>query len=220
LAGRLLEACLEEVPDHTEALWCLAAVRSVVGDRAGLAAQAPHMDRPAVQSPAFHFLGAVCHLAAGDYARVLELGQRAAAEDTLAVESQYVMAWAHLHLGNPAGARLALQKVAAVDKSPSAVYARALLGQLGYARGAYDDAIKWWTGLSEVRRAEWGLDDPLRHAVLLGGLVAYENGRFEQAADRFREAGKLGLRDRRLGPLLTLALVKAGQRLLYEQVAP
>ena len=47
--------------------------------------------------------------------------------------------------------------------------------------------------------------------------MAYEEGRFEQAAERFREAGKLGLRDRRLGPLLTLALVRAGQRLLYEQ---
>ena len=40
---------------------------------------------------------------------------------------------------------------------------------------------------------------------------------YEQAADRFREAGKLGLRDKRLGPLLTLALVKAGQRLLFEK---
>ena len=39
------------------------------------------------------------------------------------------------------------------------------------------------------------------------------------SADRFREAGKLGLRERRLGSLLTLALVKAGQRLLYDNEA-
>jgi hypothetical protein len=56
--------------------------------------------------------------------------------------------------------------------------------------------------------------------VLLSGLLACKDGRFEQAAERFREAGKLGLRDRRLGPLLTLALVRAGQRLLYEHAPP
>ena len=39
-------------------------------------------------------------------------------------------------------------------------------------------------------------------------------GRYEPAAEWFREAGKLGLRDRRLGPLLSLALFKAGQQLL------
>jgi hypothetical protein len=52
--------------------------------------------------------------------------------------------------------------------------------------------------------------------VFLGGLAALDSGRYEQAAERFREAGKLGLRERRLGGLITLALVKAGQKLLYE----
>ena len=61
----------------------------------------------------------------------------------------------------------------------------------------------------------WSLDDPLRQTVLLAGLKALKEERFEQAADRFREAGKFGLRDRRLGGLITLAVVKAGQRLLY-----
>jgi tetratricopeptide (TPR) repeat protein len=211
----LLEACLRDDPDHVEALWCLAAVRSVRGDRAGLAAQAPSMNRPAVRDARFHYLGAVCHLAAKDYGAVLELSQRAAADESLAVESQFLMAWAYLHQDNHAAAQQALQKVAAVEKSPSAVYARALLGRLSYLRGAYDDAIKWWNSVEPRQRAEWQFDDPLRQTVLLSGLLAYENGRFEQAADRFREAGKLGLRDRRLGPLMTLALVRAGQRLLY-----
>ena len=102
-----------------------------------------------------------------------------------------------------------------MDKSPSAVYARALLGHLGFARGAYDDAIKWWNQVEARRRAEWQLEDPLRQTVLLSGMLAFHKERYEQAADRFREAGRLGLRDRRLGSLLTLALVKAGQRLLF-----
>jgi len=213
----LLETCLREDPKHTDALWCLAAVRSVLGDHEGLARQAPEMNRPSVQDARFHYLGAVCHLAAKQFYTVVELSQRAASDESLAVESRFLMAWAYLHQDNLSAAQQALQKVAAVDKSPSAVYARALLGRLQLGRDAYDDAITWWSSVDAQRRREWQIDEPLRQTVLLSGLLAYEDGRFEQAADRFREAGKLGLRDRRLGPLLTLALVRAGQRLLYEE---
>jgi tetratricopeptide (TPR) repeat protein len=212
----LLESCLRDDPNHTEALWCLAAVRSMLGDREGLARQATVMDRPAVRDARFHFLGAICHLAAKRFDAVLELCRRAATDEALAVESQFLMAWAYLHQENPAAAQQALQKVASVEKSPSSVYARALLGRLSYGRGDYDEAIHWWSSVDPARRSEWQIDEPLRQTVLLSGLTDYEDGRFEQAADRFREAGKLGLRDRRLGPLLTLALVCAGQRLLYE----
>jgi tetratricopeptide (TPR) repeat protein len=212
---RLLETCLREDPDHVEALWCLAAVRLLEGDREELEAQAPLMNRPAVADARFHFLAAVCHLAARDYGRVLELSERAASEPSLFTECQYLAALAYLHLDNPAAAREALQKVAAADKGPSAAHARALLGRLDFARGAYDEAIAWWNAVEPRRRGLWQLDEPLRQTVLLAGLIAYEEKRYELAADRFREAGKLGLRDRRLGPLITLALVKAGQRLLY-----
>jgi tetratricopeptide (TPR) repeat protein len=126
------------------------------------------------------------------------------------------MAWAHLHLNDPSAAGQALHKVVSV-KSPSADHARALLGKLSFARGDYDDAIKWWNAVDAARRAEWNFDEPLRQTVYLAGLTALEKQKYEQAADRFREAGKLGLRDRRLGGLLTLALIKAGQRLLFEQ---
>src|SRR5262249_15060918 len=114
-------------------------------------------------------------------------------------------------------AQQALQKVAAAEKTPSAVYARALLGRLRLDRGEYDEAVKWWGSVDPHRRKEWQLDEPFRPTGFLSGLLSYEEGRFEQAADRFREAGKLGLRDRRLGPLLTLALIRAGQRLLFVQ---
>jgi tetratricopeptide (TPR) repeat protein len=213
----LLEECLKDDPSHTDALWCVAAVRSVLGQREQLAAQAPRMNRPEVGDARFHYLGAVCHLAARDYAGVLELSQRAATDEALTADCHYLMAWAHLHLQNPAEATQALHKVAATEKGPAAVYARALLGRLSFARDAYDDAIKWWNQVDARRRSDWHLDDPLRQTVLLSGLLAFEKERYEQAADRFKEAGRLGLRDKRLGSLLTLALVKAGQRLLYEQ---
>jgi tetratricopeptide (TPR) repeat protein len=215
---RLLQECLREEPDHVEALWCLAAVRSVLGDREALASQAVVMDRPSVCDGRFHFFGAVCNLAAGQYRQVIDLGVRAATTDrSLEVESRFVMAWAHLHLGEMEAARESFRRVAAEDKSPSAGCARAVLGQLSFQRGASDEAIEWWSGIDRAARAHWGLEEPLRQTVLLAGLQALDEEHFEQAADRFREAGKLGLRDRRLGGIITLAVVKAGQRLLYQQ---
>ncbi len=213
----LLQECLREDPAHVEALWCLAAVRSCVGDHEGLAQQAALMDRASVSDARFHFMGAVCSLAAKDYNRVVELGQRAAKDDGLAVESHYLMAWAHLHLDNQTAASQSLLKVAAT-KSQSADYARALLGKLSFARGAYDDAIKLWNQVDAKRRAEWTFDETLRQTTFLAGLLAYEAGRFEQSAERFKEAGKLGLREKCLGSLMMLALVRAGQRLLFEDV--
>ena len=165
----------------------------------------------------FHYLGAVCCLRR-DYAKAVELSQRAAAGDaSLTGESHYVMAWAQLHQNNGDAARQSFLKAAAADKSPSAPYARALLGRQAFDRSAFDEAVRWWKEVEPGRRAEWKLDDPLRQTVLLAGLMAYEKGKFELAAERIREAGRLGLRDRRLGSMLTLALVKAGQRLLFDK---
>src|SRR5262249_6408622 len=153
---RLLEECLREQPDHVEALWCLAAVRSVRGDRAALAAQAPLMDRPAVEDARFHFLGAVCHLAARDYRRVVEMAERAAKHACLEDESRLVMAWARLRMGETEAAVGLLRKVAEKSGSPSAMYARALLGQLSLQRGAYEDAVAAWSALEPAWRARWG----------------------------------------------------------------
>ena len=216
-AAKLLQECLRHDPNHIDALWCLAAVRSASADRQGLASQAAVMDRPAVKDARFHYLGAVCCLAARNYPKAVELSQRAAAGDpALTAESHYVMAWAQLHLKNDDAARQSLMKAAAADKSPSASYARALLGRQAFDRSNFDEAVRWWREVDPNRRAEWKLDEPLRQTVLLAGLMAYEKGKFELAAERIREAGRLGLRDRRLGSMLTLALVKAGQRLLFD----
>ncbi len=92
-----------------------------------------------------------------------------------------------------------------------------MLGRQAFDRSAYDEAARWWNQIDPQRRAEWQLDEPLRQTVLLAGLAAFEKGRYEQAAERIREASRLGLRDRRLSSLLTLALVKAGQRLLFDE---
>jgi tetratricopeptide (TPR) repeat protein len=214
-ARRLLLECLREQPDHTDALWTLAALRAVTGDTAALASQAPSMNRPEVKDARFHYLAAVCHLAARDYARAAEAAGRAAADPELAVEGQFVLAWAHLLQHDEASAAAPLEAVADVA-GPSTEHARALLGRINFRRDAYAEAIRWWTALDAGKRTEWKCDEPLRQTVLLAGLEAFNKGRYEEAAERFREAGKLGLRDRRLGPLIGLSLFKAGKRQLYQ----
>ena len=52
-------------------------------------------------------------------------------------------------------------------------------------------------------------------AVFLSALEAFQAGAYARAAERLREAGRSGLRDRRVGPLLGLCLVKAGQQALF-----
>jgi Flp pilus assembly protein TadD len=215
LARRWLEECLKEDAGHEGALRLLAVVRSVTGDRPGLAAQAALMHGRGNGDALFHYLAACCYLAVGDYPQVLEAAGRAAAADpALTAESAYLAGWAHWHLHNPEAAVTALETVAQTPHSPSVDHARALLGRIGFVRGRYEDAIRWWHALDAPRRAEWKLDEPLRGTVFVSALLALEGGQYEQAAARFREAGRVGCRDRRLGTLLILALVKEGQRLL------
>jgi tetratricopeptide (TPR) repeat protein len=216
----LLHECLREDPNRLRALSCLAMVRAVTGDEAGLARQAAVMHRPDVKDPRFHFLAAVCHLAARHYPPVAEAATRAAADDaSLAVESAYLMGWSFWHQENLTASGLALQKVANAPASPSAEHAKALLGRIGFARGVYDDAIRWWKALDAEKRTAWKFDEALRGAVWLSALAAFQAGQFDQAAERLREARRLGHRDPRLGALLTLALVKAGQQHLYRNGA-
>jgi tetratricopeptide (TPR) repeat protein len=219
-ARRLLEECLREQPDHAAALWCLAAVQSEAGDREGLAAQAAAMDRPEVRDGRFQYLGAIASFAAGEHGKALELVRRAAAaEPSLAGDASYLAARVHLERGAGPAAREALERTAEGD-GPSASHARAILGKTCFASGAHAEAVRWWSRVGPKDRSAWHLEDPLRQTALLAALEDYEAGRYEMAAERFREAGRLGSRDRRLGPLLVLALVQAGRRLLFDEVAP
>jgi tetratricopeptide (TPR) repeat protein len=215
-ALELLDECLRVQPDHAQALWVRAAVRHALGDRAALAEQAPAMNRPEMGDARFHYLAGVCRLAAGDYAGVLEACRRAAADPGFAVESAYLAGWANIYRQDPAAAAEAFRQAAKAPDSPSAGHAQAILGAIRFHEGAYEEALHWWKSLDADRRKAWGFDDPLQKTTFMAALTAYESGRYEQAAERLREAGRLGLRDRRLGPLLTLALVKAGQKLLYK----
>jgi tetratricopeptide (TPR) repeat protein len=215
----LLEQCLHEDPGHEAGLWCRAAVCCLLGDEARLAGQSAAMQRRQemgeVGDARFHFLAAVCHLAAGDYGLAVAAADRTANEKALAAEAGYLKGWAALLRNDRPGAAAALQQAAADPETPAHAHAQALLGKICFDQGALDEAVAWWKALEPARRTEWQLDEPLRSTLFAGALQAFAEGRFEPAATQIREAGRLGLRDRRLGPLLTLALIKAGQRALY-----
>jgi hypothetical protein len=169
----------------------------------------------------FHYLAAVCHLAATDYPRAIEACRRAqpTADAALAVECEYVAGWAHLERGDETAAAVSFENVGRCSTSPSAELARALAARLALGREDYYSATELWKAIEPQRRTEWGLEEPLRQTVFLSALTALHAGQFAEAGEKFREAGQLGLRDRRMGELLVLSLVKAGQRLLYQATA-
>jgi hypothetical protein len=232
-AEDFLGRCLADDPHHADALWCLAAVRWLRGDLAGLAQQAAAMTRPEVADVRFQFFAALCRLAAQDCPGVLEtcarIGNvhpatpRAAQKNGATpgprliwpLETAYLAGLAHLDLGQNAAAAEALEKAAVIRESPSAAHAQALLGAIGFLENNHEEASKWWQTLEPKKRVAWKLGETLAHTVFLTALEAYTRGQFEEAAEKLRAAGKLGCRDRRLGALLVMSLFRAGQALVY-----
>jgi predicted Zn-dependent protease len=209
-----LRECLVRDPDHLQALYLLAAVRSLANDRAGLAALAPALNRPGVQEAHFHYFAAICWLAAADDERAIEAARRALVDPDLAIEAHFLLGWASWHRKDTAAAQADWRKVAECPKSPSVEQARALLAYIDFTCGAYGEALDWWKQVAPAQRAAWRLDAPLADTAFLTGLLAHEAGNDELAAQRLREARDLGCRDDRLGALLPVALIKAAQRML------
>jgi tetratricopeptide (TPR) repeat protein len=236
LSGRLQEArelfeeCLREEPREPTALWCLAAVQHLLGDRVGLAAQASVMNRPEITDPRFHYLAAVAYLAAGSYEQVIECVQRAATSSAWneaspeGAECAYMQAVAHLRQKDIPSAIVLLQKVA--DSSlqpPSADLARTHLAKMRFSRGSFEEAIQSWKEIPERQRKEWGLDNAIEKTMLLVGVQALKANRPEQAVGFLHEAGQSSQSDYHYHALEKCALVQAGRDLLiksdYESAA-
>jgi tetratricopeptide (TPR) repeat protein len=222
----LLADCLRHDPSHAGALWCLAAVHWLQNDTAALAELAARMDQPAVADPRFHYLAALTHLLGDGPAAVLEACRRVAehavhpgrngdAALDLAVESRYLAALAQVRLNERPAAIESLAPLARTAGSPTLANAQAQLGAVQFAESRHDDAIRSWQALDAKQRQAWGLAEPLAQTMFVSALDDLLAGSYEQSADKFRQAGRLGCRDRRLGPLLLLALFKAGQQAVY-----
>ena len=126
----------------------------------------------------------------------------------------FTAGWASIYRGNADGAVAAMRQVAQAKDSPSVEHGRAILGALRFHQGAADEAVQAWQAMDAQRRTAWKLAEPLQGTLFVAGLQALGKGHYEQAADKFREAGKAGLREQSLGSLIHYALVKAGQQLL------
>lgn len=216
-AIEMLELCLREDPRHAEAGWCLAAVYLHRGDKAGLTGLAITLDRSEADCRT-HYLAGVCHLAAGDYARAAEAARHAGSDPQLAGDSAYLLGMALLKQGNEGQARAALEQACKNESCSSAAHGSLILGRMAFLEGKNAEACRRWSAVGSAERAGWHLDEPLRQVALLAGLEALGEGRFEQAAEQFREASRLGLRDRRLAGLIAYSHIKAGQQYLYAPV--
>ena len=226
----LLQECLDNDPGHADALWCLAAVRWLQGDTASLAAQTSRMNLPDAGDLRFHYLAGLAHLLGDDPAASLQACQRvldrAAAEHSdrngeangaidLGIEARYLAALAQIRLGDRPAAIESLAPVARAPASPTHAHAQAQLGAVQFAEGRHDEAIRTWQALDAKKRPEWGLAEPLAHTMFVSALEDLLAGKYEASSEKFRNAGRMGCRDRRLGPLLLLALFKAGQAAVY-----
>lgn len=219
-----LRDCLTHDAGHPHALWCLAAVRWLGGDTAALAEQARAMRNSDVTDLRYHYLTALCHLLGGQLEAVVAIGERMAqqigrngslTQRALAVEAGYLAALAQIGLNQPRPAIDALKLITFDPKSPTLSYAQALLGEVLFQERRHDEAITAWQALDAPKRQGWNLADPLAQTMFISALESLQRAEYEQAAEKLRQAGKLGYRDRRLGPLLLLSLFKAGQQAIY-----
>lgn len=223
-----LSDCLAHEPTHVDAQWCLAAVRWLQGDTAALAQQSDAMGDGATGDPRYHYLAALCHLLAGRPEAVLASCQRIAVPANTngmprhyAIEAGYLAALAHLALDQPGPAIDALKPLTFDPKSPTLPYAQAMLGEVLFRVERHDDAIGAWQALDAGKRQAWNLAEPLAQTTFISALESLQKGQYEESAEKLRQAGRLGYRDRRLGPLLLLALFKAGQQAIYKgETAP
>lgn len=222
--------CLRSDPSHAHAQWCLAAVRWLQGDTAALAGQSEAMQNAEVADPRYHYLAALCHLLGGRPEAVVAACQRIAqpagsngsgTQRQFAVEAGYLAALAHIALDQPRSAIDALKPLTFDPKSPTLPYAQGLLGEVLFRERRHDEAIAAWQALDTQKRQAWSLPEPMAQTTFISALESLQKAQYDIAAEKLRQAGKLGYRDRRLGPLLLLALFKAGQQAIYKgETAP
>lgn len=214
-----LKDALQHDPEQTTARWWLAASYCLRGDWPALAVLIDEQAQAGAAEPADHLLTAICHLAAGNSSGVQQSCRHIAGDAALAGEAAYVQAWAAIADQQPEAAADCLTQVIEHPDSPSVDHARALLGGIRFHQQAYAQAAELWQAIAPERRSEWQLKEPLAQTAFLAALNSLQQRHYADAAQELREAGRLGLRERRLAPLLMLVLVKAGQQGLYGEPA-
>jgi tetratricopeptide (TPR) repeat protein len=225
-----LRQCLASDASHPHAQWCLAAVRWLHGEPSALAQQARQMQDAEVADPRYHYVAALCHLLGGNSEAALAAAKRVTdmvgangsrTMREIVLEAGYVAGLAHLGTGDFTAAIDAFKPMTFNPASPTASYAQAQLAAALFHEERHEEAIGVWQALDPHKRQTWGLSDALAQTTFITALELLQSAKYEEAAERFRQAGRSGVRDRRLGPLLLLALFKAGQQAIYaNETAP
>ncbi len=237
-AAHWLETTRHDAPQASEPLWMLAAIRWLQGDRVGIRSLASELAALPVNrdsDPRFRLMAALCHWNAGDFSRCLEAidstrdshltlaGREARNGESrngdsgsldLAVEGDFLAGLALVGLGRHSEALDRFSRVAR-SSGPSRLFASAFEGQLQFQAERHDDAAETWQRIDLKTRQAWKLHEPLAQTLFLSALEMIRDTRYDEAGERLRHAGKMGCRDRRLGPLLLLSLFKAGQKAIY-----
>lgn len=226
-----LRTCLAADPKHHDALLLLAAMLAHSGDRSRLAALAPSLAAVSEKDPLLALFLAVARLAAGDTEAATRSALACLGEERRAsladgerqelcneklswpAEVSFLVGLAQW--SNPNAAIPPLRQAAEED-SVSSQRARALLGWLYLQQGDFQSAAREWRTVDTSKRKAWHLDHALPDVVLINGLLALQNERYEEAVDFFREAVKLHCSDHSLPDLLNLARIRAAQALLFE----
>lgn len=230
-AQGFLQDCLAHDADHPQALWCLAALRWLSGEKAALAEQAATMRDAGVADVRYLYFSALCHLLGDQFEQAIDAHERLTQwvaknnprpdQRAIAAEAGYLAALAQIRLDRRAAAIDGLRRVTYDPKSPTLSHAQALLGEVLFEERRHDEAILAWQALDAGKRTEWQLADPLAKSMFISALESLGRAEYEQASEKLRQAGRLGFRDRRLGPLLVLSLFKAGQQAIYaSETAP
>jgi tetratricopeptide (TPR) repeat protein len=225
-----LRECLASDAGHPHAQWCLAAVRWLHGDPSSLANQAQQMQNAEVSDPRYHYFAALCHLMGGHFEAALAASKRVTekvgsngsrTQREIILEAGYLAGLAEIALNNLPAAIDALKPMTFNPTSPTLSFAQAQVASSLFREQRHEEAIAAWQALDAQKRQAWGLSDALAQTTFISALESLQNAKYEEAAERFRQAGRLGYRDRRLGPLLLLALFKAGQQAIYaSETAP
>jgi tetratricopeptide (TPR) repeat protein len=210
----LCQECLEAEAAHADARWLLAALRWKAGDRAGVAALAPSMDRPDVTDPRFAYLAAVCQMEGGNVDAAPRSARAAAVDGPLQADGHHLLAQLHMSRGDWSGAEARLEAALPSAAGPTADHARALLGRVFWEQRSVPEAADLWGALPAEKRKAWGIDTALPGVSYIAGLQALRMSDHAGAAEWLGRARDLGLREPRLPVLHERALVQAARRQL------
>ena len=212
----LLQISLEADGDNGETVTLLSGVLILQKDREALAGLKPRLEASLAHYPNNRLLIGLYLLLAEEYDAVLPTVQPLAETSVGSTDAAYLSGWALLLQNQPEKAALSFLKVSLDENSASRVYAKALLGCLRFFQGDSNEAVELWKQLNKSALQAFELTQPLGQIIFHTALQDLQAGEYASASEKLREAGKVGYRDPRLGPLLSMSLFKAGQALMRD----